>query len=454
MILFSDIIIHRVQTEQPMNCIKCQSSLEKVTAGGLNFIYCPKCGAVILSRDTLLKIPEMIKLKTSYIDVFDLPVIKVKEKPRNCSFCNNVMEKVYFNGVVIDRCSACSVACFENGELSRFFNALSEEPIEVISNAQFIKKYCVQKESVENMKNNNTKSTSGIKIQTKEKEFTAAHISGWFMIPVIAILLSIAIVTLFQPFSILFSFIIFGLIIFLLKGFKIIYPQEAIALILFGKYTGTLRTPGFYWVNPFASSYNGICFGPISLKARTLENGRQKINDELGNPIEVGIIVVWAVKDTAKAIFNVDNYESFLSAQSDCALRNIVRMYPYDVADDSSKQSLRGDSVEISEKLKREIQNSVVDAGIDIIEARITHLAYSTEIAAAMLQRQQANAIIDAKRAIVEGAVGMVEMALDKLEQNGKLVLDNNAKANMINNLLVVLCANKESQPVIRNDIV
>ena len=287
-----------------MNCIKCQSSLEKVTAGGLNFIYCPKCGAVILSRDTLLKIPEMIKLKTSYIDVFDLPVIKVKEKPRNCSFCNNVMEKVYFNGVVIDRCSACSVACFENGELSRFFNALSEEPIEVISNAQFIKKYCVQKESVENMKNNNTKSTSGIKIQTKEKEFTAAHISGWFMVPVIAILLSIAIVTLFQPFSILFSFIIFGLIIFLLKGFKIIYPQEAIALILFGKYTGTLRTPGFYWVNPFASSYNGICFGPISLKARTLENGRQKINDELGNPIEVGIIVVWAVKDTAKAIFN------------------------------------------------------------------------------------------------------------------------------------------------------
>lgn len=192
----------------------------------------------------------------------------------------------------------------------------------------------------------------------------------------------------------------------------------------------------------------------LEILKQTLVNGRQKINDELGNPIEVGIIVVWAVKDTAKAIFNVDNYESFLSAQSDCALRNIVRMYPYDVADDSSKQSLRGDSVEISEKLKREIQNSVVDAGIDIIEARITHLAYSTEIAAAMLQRQQANAIIDAKRAIVEGAVGMVEMALDKLEQNGKLVLDNNAKASMINNLLVVLCANKESQPVIRNDIV
>lgn len=436
-----------------MNCVKCDASLEKAKIGDLNFYYCSKCGSVLISKTALLQISERIDLKTSYIDVFDLPVIKVNEKSRNCSLCNHAMEKVYFNGVVIDRCSECSVACFENGELSRFFNSLSKEPIEIMSNAQFLKKYCVQNESVGNMQDN-TKFSSGIKIQAKEKEFEAPSVNGWVMIFILVLLLILALVCLFQPFGQFITIALIVLMVFLTKGFKIVNPQEAIALTLFGKYSGTIKTPGFHWVNPFAVSYNGISFGPISLKARTLENGRQKINDEMGNPIEVGIIVVWEVKDTAKAVFNVDNYAGFLSAQSDCALRNIVRMYPYDVADDSSKQSLRGDSIEISEKLKREIQNSVIDAGINIIEARITHLAYSTEIAAAMLQRQQANAIIDAKRAIVEGAVSMVEMALEKLEQNNRISLDNQSKANMINNLLVVLCANKESQPVIRNDIV
>ena len=183
-----------------------------------------------------------------------------------------------------------------------------------------------------------------------------------------------------------------------------------------------------------------------------MDNGKQKINDVMGNPIEVGIMVTWEVKDTAKAIFNVDNYNSFLSAQCDSALRNIVRLYPYDAPDDSNRQSLKDDSAEISEKLKERIQESVSAAGLNIIDARITHLAYSSEIAAAMLQRQQANAIIDAKRAIVDGAVSMVEMALEKLSRNKNIILDDKTKASMVNNLLVILCGNKESQPVIRND--
>ena len=240
---------------------------------------------------------------------------------------------------------------------------------------------------------------------------------------------------------------------FLIKGFKIVSPQEALVLILFGEYKGTIRKAGFYWVNPFCSSYNGISWGPISLKTRTLENAKQKINDKLGNPIEIGIMVTWEIKDTAMAVFNVDNYQSFLSAQCDSALRNIARQYPYDSPEDSDIETLRNDSVEISEQLKNEIQKIVSAAGIRIINARITHLAYSTEIAAAMLQRQQASAVVEARKAIVDGAIGIVEMALEKLEQNKNIVFDDKTKANMVNNLLVVLCANKESVPIIRNDL-
>ena len=228
-------------------------------------------------------------------------------------------------------------------------------------------------------------------------------------------------------------------------------PQEAMALTVFGKYIGTLKGAGFHWVNPFARSVTP--FVPISLKARTLDNGKQKINDELGNPIEVGIIVIWEVQDTAKAVFNVDDYTQFLSSQSDSALRNIVRMYPYDAPEDSDRQSLRGDSQEISAKLKAEIQRNVKVAGLNIIDAKITHLAYAPEIAVAMLQRQQATAIIDAKKAIVEGAVSMVEMALNKLSENDVVKLDEAEKANMVNNLLVILCSNKEAQPVIKNGL-
>lgn len=229
----------------------------------------------------------------------------------------------------------------------------------------------------------------------------------------------------------------------LLPGFKLLKPQEAMVLTVFGKYIGTLRGAGFHYVNPFAQS--ATFFVPISLKAMTLDNGKQKINDELGNPIEVGIIVIWEVQDTAKALFNVDDYKSFLSAQCDSALRNIVRMYPYDSPEDSGVQSLRGDSQEISAKLKAEIQRNVKVAGLNIVDAKISHLAYSPEIAVAMLQRQQAAAVVDAKKAIVDGAVGMVEMALNKLSSNNIVQLDENQKAKMVNDLLVILCSNKEA---------
>ena len=222
-------------------------------------------------------------------------------------------------------------------------------------------------------------------------------------------------------------------------------------MTLFGKYAGSLKGAGFHWINPLAQSVTP--FVPISLKARTLESGKQKINDELGNPIEVGIIVIWEVQDTAKAMFNVNDYNTFLSAQSDSALRNIVRTYPYDATEGSGKQTLRGDSQEISEKLKAEIQKNVSVAGLNIIDAKITHLAYAPEIAVAMLQRQQAAAIIDAKRAIVDGAVGMVEMALNKLKSDNIVNLSDDDKAKMINNLLVILCSNKDAQPVLKNDI-
>lgn len=186
-------------------------------------------------------------------------------------------------------------------------------------------------------------------------------------------------------------------------------------------------------------------------KAMTLSNSRQKINDELGNPIEIVIIVIWKIVDTTRAVFNVDNYYEYLSIQCDSALRNIVRLYPYDAPEDSGERSLRGSSQEISNKLKEAIQEKVNVAGIEILEARITHLAYAPEIAAAMLQRQQAAAIIDARKMIVDGVVGMVEMALEKLNENQIVELDEERKAAMVSNLLVVLCGNKDAQPIVNS---
>ena len=197
----------------------------------------------------------------------------------------------------------------------------------------------------------------------------------------------------------------------------------------------------------------------LSLKIMTLNNNRQKINDCLGNPVEIGIAVMWRVVDTAKAVFNVDNYKEYLSLQCDTALRNIVRIYPYDVAPNvdttgdgiADEGSLRGSSEVVAARIRDEIQKRVDEAGLEIVEARITYLAYAPEIAAVMLQRQQASAVIDARKMIVDGAVGMVEMALDRLSQNGVVELDEERKAAMVSNLLVVLCGNRDAQPVVNS---
>ena len=271
-------------------------------------------------------------------------------------------------------------------------------------------------------------------------------------------------------------------------GLRILRPQEALVLTLFGKYIGTIKGEGFYAVNPFCSSVNpaaktklsqsgdvntepaavvktanGVPVtavnNKLSLKIMTLSNNRQKINDCLGNPVEIGIAVTWRIVDTAKAVFNVDNYKEFLSLQCDTSLRNIVRLYPYDVAPNvdttgdgiADDGSLRGSSDIVASRIKDEIQARVTEAGIEIVEARITYLAYATEIAAVMLQRQQASAIIDARKMIVDGAVGMVEMALDRLSQNDTVHLDEERKAAMVSNLLVVLCGNKDAQPIVNS---
>lgn len=275
-----------------------------------------------------------------------------------------------------------------------------------------------------------------------------------------------------------------------LCGLKVVGPQEALVLTLFGKYVGTLKESGFYFVNPFCVAVNpaaktklnqsgdvdntkkGVVLTAngvsgsgemvskkLSLKAMTLNNSRQKINDCLGNPVEIGIAVIWRVTDTAKAVFDVDNYKEYLSLQCDSALRNIVRLYPYDVAPDvdttgdgiADEGSLRGSSEVVAERIRQEIQEKVSAAGLEVLEARITYLAYAPEIAAVMLQRQQASAIIDARKMIVDGAVGMVEMALERLNENDVVHLDEERKAAMVSNLLVVLCGNHDAQPVVNS---
>ena len=301
------------------------------------------------------------------------------------------------------------------------------------------------------------------------------YFPGWLFVPVMAILI---------------LWLALGWI--LLCGLKVLKPQEALVLTLFGKYVGTLKGEGFYWVNPFCTAVNpaaktklnqsGDVDGghgksivlnagqqvnmsaempskKVSLKIMTLNNARQKINDCLGNPVEIGIAVMWRVTDTAKAVFNVDNYKEYLSLQCDSALRNVVRIYPYDVAPNvdttgdghADDGSLRGSSEVVASRIRDEIQSKVAEAGLEIIEARITYLAYAPEIAAVMLQRQQASAIIDARKMIVDGAVGMMEMALERLSQGDLVNLDEERKAAMVSNLLVVLCGNHDAQPVVNS---
>ncbi len=293
------------------------------------------------------------------------------------------------------------------------------------------------------------------------------------------------------PWMILLGFVVFFGCFFIYPGLKVLKPQEALVLTLFGKYIGTIKGEGFYFVNPFCTAVNpaaktklnqsgdvdsgknsivlaaqgaqlqgeAAAGRKISLKIMTLNNSRQKINDCLGNPVEIGIAVMWRVTDTAKAVFNVDNYKEYLSLQCDSALRNIVRIYPYDVAQNvdttgdgvADEGSLRGSSEVVAQRIRDEIQSKVGEAGLEIIEARITYLAYAPEIAAVMLQRQQASAIIDARKMIVDGAVGMVEMALERLNENDVVHLDEERKAAMVSNLLVVLCGNHDAQPVVNS---
>ncbi len=274
-------------------------------------------------------------------------------------------------------------------------------------------------------------------------------------------------------------------------GLKVLKPGEALVLTLFGKYVGTIKEDGFYFVNPFCTAVNpaadtklgqsgdisdnkkGIMGSlelssgkaeipaskKISLKVMTLSNSRQKVNDILGNPVEIAVAVMWKVTDTAKAVFAVDNYKEYLSLQCDTAVRNVVKLYPYDVTENvdttgdgnADDGSLRGSTEVVAGKIMEEIQSKVADAGIEIVDARITYLAYAPEIAAAMLQRQQAAAVVDARKLIVDGAVGMVELALERLNEKELVELDEERKAAMVSNLLVVLCGNHDAQPVVNS---
>ena len=324
--------------------------------------------------------------------------------------------------------------------------------------------------------NNFVKQESSI----EEKELNP--MSGWLAL-IIGILFIISptlgvgtLIAYDNPIFLVISIILFIVAIFMLCGLKIVNPNESVVFVLFGKYYGTLKKPGFFFVNPFVSAINPTYESQVaklsktgekdsddesktsntkkvSLKAMTLNNQKQKVNDELGNPIIIGTIVIWKVVNPTKAVFNVENYKTFLSIQCDSTIRNVARLYPYDSEDteDHREKSLRGSSQEIADRLKEELQKRVEIAGIEVEEVRITHLSYAPEIAAAMLQRQQAEAIIAARKKIVEGAVGMVEMALNSLSEKEVVELDDERKAAMVSNLLVVLCGNKDAQPIVNS---
>lgn len=236
--------------------------------------------------------------------------------------------------------------------------------------------------------------------------------------------------------------VLFGLLGFLSKGFFQVQPNQGKVMQLFGRYTGTVRHEGLRWTNPFYSKSS------ISLRVRNFESSKLKVNDNDGNPIEIAAVVVWQVVDTAEAVFQVDDYENFVQIQSESALRQMATSYPYD-SHDSGAPSLRSHGKEVNQHLRDEIQERLGKAGVDVVEARITHLAYAQEIAQAMLQRQQAGAIIAARARIVEGAVSMVEMALEQLSARGVVNLDEERKAAMVSNLLVVLCGERSTQPVV-----
>ena len=315
-------------------------------------------------------------------------------------------------------------------------------------------------------------------MQKQIEEKTLKGLNGWIMLAVnvFGLIIGIAL-TILGPILVggedvpenpqYFALFGVGIVLILVfsvmfAGLKVVAPNEALVFTLCGKYHGTLDKDGFYFVNPFCVSQNpalGMGLGnglgkvtkKLSLKAMTLNNDKQKVNDEEGNPIEISVVVIWRIRDCAKAVFAVDNYMNYISTQSDSAIRQVARQYPYDVSENGDEKSLRGSSQEIADVLKQELQSRVEMAGIEIIEARINNLAYAPEIAAAMLQRQQASAIIAARQKIVDGAVSMVDMALKKLSDNNIVELDDERKAAMVSNLLVVLCGNRDAQPIVNS---
>ncbi len=272
------------------------------------------------------------------------------------------------------------------------------------------------------------------------------HYSGQsgavFLLVLLAILgASVVLFTMLLP---LFGALMAIVALFILPGFTIVNPNESVVLVLFGSYKGTLRKNGFYWVNPFYLKKK------ISLRARNIESQPIKVNDKLGNPVLIGVVLVWRVEDTYSAAFEVDNYEIFVKMQSESAIRKLAGMYPYDSFDDEhSELSLRSGGDEINHQLEAELTERCKIAGIAIVEARISNLAYSPEIAQAMLQRQQATAVVAARTKIVEGAVGMVELALEKLSHKQLIQLDEERKAAMVSNLMVVLCSERSASPVV-----
>lgn len=277
-------------------------------------------------------------------------------------------------------------------------------------------------------------------------EKNAFRVNGFFALLLWFVLAFVDVIILALAVTNGIFFIVFALLslflLFSLGGFIMVQPNDARVLTFFGKYTGTVKQNGFFWVNPFARKE------AISLKINNFTSEKLKVNDADGNPILIGAVIVWRVVDTTKAKFDVDNYENFVWLQSETAIRALASHYPYDSSDDNVP-SLRGMPEEISEQLKNRLQERMQQAGVEIIESRISHLAYAPEIAQAMLRRQQAQAVIAARSQIVQGAMEMVEQALEHLEKNGVVELDQERKASMVNNLLVALVSENETQPVI-----
>ncbi len=280
------------------------------------------------------------------------------------------------------------------------------------------------------------------------QEHPAKHLSGYGMLTLLIVcilattywMIHSIVDRAWLPFGIALLLMVTGYIG--LGGIFVVNPNEARVIQLFGTYTGTVRTPGLRYVNPFSTKRK------VSVRVRNFESAKLKVNDHDGNPIEIAAVIVWRVVDTAEAIFEVDNYENFVHVQSEAAVRNLATTHPYDQHVEGDV-ALRSHTHEVAEELKHEIQARLTKAGVEVIEARISHLAYAPEIASAMLQRQQASAIIAARQKIVEGAVGMVEMALEMLSRKQVVQLDEERKAAMVSNLLVVLCSDRHTQPVV-----